>query len=109
MNAQVKPAPKVDDNHTASICNKCAGSGIYATAVIDGRPYSPTGTTCYPCNGAGWIVKIKRGRRSKVLRENVVKSYISDFESILKEHPERDSVRQRLAELREELESIQGK
>ena len=34
-------------------CTKCAGTGVYAQMVLNGVPYSPTGTTCWKCNGTG--------------------------------------------------------
>lgn len=60
-----KPKPQVDEQHNACICPKCNGSGVFATIVLDGVPYSPTGTTCWRCNGKGWQIKWKRGARKE--------------------------------------------
>lgn len=59
----IRPKPKTDDNHIAYQCRKCGGTGVYATMVLDGRPYSPTGTTCWACNGRGWQIRRKPRRR----------------------------------------------
>jgi len=37
------------------ICSKCSGTGIYAMWYENGQPKSLTGTTCYKCNGYGYI------------------------------------------------------
>ena len=55
------PRPSTDDLHTAYICPKCSGTGIFAVYVLDGQPYSPTGTACWRCNGTGWTIRAKRG------------------------------------------------
>lgn len=41
-------------------CSKCGGNGKYAMAVIDGRLWSATGTTCFKCNGAGYVMRKTR-------------------------------------------------
>lgn len=61
MEAKIKPA--VDEFHTTSQCSKCGGTGFYCQGILDGRPISNTGFTCFPCNGTGWIVRWKRGAK----------------------------------------------
>ena len=53
---------EIADHHNAEYmryagyreCSKCGGTGKYAAYVLDGSLYSPTGTTCWKCNGSGW-------------------------------------------------------
>jgi DnaJ-class molecular chaperone len=44
------------------VCPKCEGSGLYCMGTLDGRPFSPTGTTCWKCNGTGRIVSVSSCR-----------------------------------------------
>lgn len=60
-----KPKPKVSANETVCRCRKCGGSGMYAECILDGRPYSSTGTMCWSCGGAGWIIRFKPGKAPK--------------------------------------------
>ena len=62
----VKPKPVVKEGYTTAMCSKCSGSGIYASMIVNGMPYSPTGTVCWKCNGRGWIIKAKRNKRAKI-------------------------------------------
>ena len=55
----VKSQPKLVDNQTCHVCNKCGGTGFYCMGVLNGQPYSHTGFTCYGCKGLGWVVKKK--------------------------------------------------
>jgi len=82
-NPQVKPKPAVSEDKTACMCNKCAGSGVYAMEVRNGRPWSLTGTKCRPCGGRGWVVRYKRGRKPKptgglIVREGGKMEYWGD-------------------------------
>jgi hypothetical protein len=43
------------------VCSKCGGSGKYIMAMVDGRPWSTTGTTCWKCDGSEWV-KSKRAK-----------------------------------------------
>ena len=50
-----KPQPSA--NHYA--CGKCFGTGFYCMGTLNGKPYSHTGFTCYPCGGAGWFLSTR--------------------------------------------------
>lgn len=56
---QVKPAPKVDENHVAVPCRKCNGTGKFCRGMLDGRPFSFTGFDCWTCRGSGWFIHKK--------------------------------------------------
>ena len=58
--AAPKSEPATDEQHEAKMCTKCGGSGIYSTMVVNGMPYSPTGTDCYRCRGRGWLIFEKK-------------------------------------------------
>jgi len=67
--AQPKPKPEnIPDGKTASRCSKCNGNGRYVMAVVNGQPWSATGTTCYACGGKGWIIKRKPIQKVLCLR-----------------------------------------
>lgn len=53
MNVPAKK-PQPSPNHYA--CGKCFGTGFYCMGIHNGKPYSHTGFTCYPCGGAGWLL-----------------------------------------------------
>lgn len=63
--AKPLPKPEVKDGYSVKICSKCNGNGKYVMSIINGQPFSFTGTTCYKCNGKGWIVKEKKPRTKK--------------------------------------------
>ena len=63
---QVKPKPATaPDGMTIARCSKCGGNGIFAMAIMNGRPWSATGTTCWKCEGRGWIFRRLPRRRTK--------------------------------------------
>lgn len=47
----------------AKQCQKCLGTGLYVMQIIDGRPWSATGTTCWKCNGIGYVMRKTRKAR----------------------------------------------
>jgi len=57
MKLEILPKPtNIDADHAATPCDKCAGTGFYCMGTENGRPYSQTGFTCYPCDGTGWKI-----------------------------------------------------
>ena len=49
------------------ICSKCNGTGKYCMGIENGRPYSRTGFTCYPCHGTGYVgTKSKKQHREQL-------------------------------------------
>ena len=46
------------------VCPKCLGTGIFAMAIFDGRPWSSTGTDCWKCHGTGFVVRKARKAKS---------------------------------------------
>lgn len=75
-----KPKPKPDvavpPGHQLVTCSKCSGTGLYVMAVIDGRPWSATGTTCWSCGGTGW--KVRKPRRKRCPRCRALCNVTSD-------------------------------
>jgi hypothetical protein len=63
--AKQKPKPQaVPDGYTAALCGKCGGNGKYVMAVVNGAPWSATGTTCFACDGKGWIIRRKPTKKT---------------------------------------------
>ena len=52
-----KSAPLATSERSVEICTKCYGTGAFCLGLLNGKPYSNTGFTCYRCSGSGYIVK----------------------------------------------------
>jgi hypothetical protein len=55
-----KPRPEAPDGMIVVTCSKCHGSGKYCSGVLNGRPTSGTGFTCWSCNGTGYKTRRRR-------------------------------------------------
>lgn len=42
-------------------CGRCAGTGMFVTGTINGKP-NTDGSTCYRCNGKGYLTARDRDR-----------------------------------------------
>lgn len=62
--AKQLPKPQAPEGFTVALCGKCSGNGKYVMAVINGAPWSATGTTCYNCHGKGWIIRRKPQKKA---------------------------------------------
>lgn len=62
-NPKPKPRQHLDSGYTWVKCGRCGGCGIYAQAVVNGQPWSPTGTQCWGCGGLGWKARKLRRQR----------------------------------------------
>lgn len=105
--AAPKPKPTnmvIPSDSYLARCGKCGGNGKYVMAVINGQPWSATGTQCFGCGGAGWVVKRKPAKKAtcpicgirQPLDENgdiVTHGYIEQvgdsFEMVMCQHKER--------------------
>ena len=58
-----KPRPEAPGGMTVYVCPKCNGSGRYCSGILNGRPTSGTGFTCWNCEGVGYKFRKKRGAK----------------------------------------------